>query len=136
MKLNEYDKGYIAGILDGEGSICLSRERPNEHRHPSITVTSTTYEILDFLYNKVGGHISRKKTYKEHHKQCWQWQIKTTLSLELLKEIKDYLLVPEKKARAELIVSEYKKVTSRNGRYSDEKLQAKLDFEKRFLEIK
>ena len=46
MILTELDKGYIAGIIDGEGSICLTKHHPNEFRSPEISVTSTTYEIL------------------------------------------------------------------------------------------
>ena len=46
MELTELQKGYIAGIIDGEGSICLTRNNANEHRSPNITVASTIYEIL------------------------------------------------------------------------------------------
>lgn len=135
MQLTELQKGYIAGIIDGQGSICLTQQHKNEHRTPVITVASTTYEILEYLKENIGGSISKKKTYQEHHKQSWQWSIKTNLVIELLKEIKDYLLVPEKKYRADLIVNEYKKVTPRNGRYSEEKLKAKLEFERKFFDF-
>jgi len=42
--------------------------------------------------------------------------------------------VPEKKKRALLLTSEYKKVTPRNGKYSKEKLAEKLAFETKFFE--
>lgn len=135
MILTEKDKGYIAGIIDGEGSICLTKHHSNEFRSPEISVTSTTYEILQYLKNTIGGNISTKTKYNENYKDSWLWKIRTNLALELLNEIKDYLLVPEKKARAELLINEYKSVTPRNGRYSEEKLKQKLDFEKRFMEI-
>lgn len=135
MILNQVDKGYIAGIIDGEGSICLSKDSAsNQFRYPNIQVSSTTYEMLEYLKNKIGGSISKKKESKEKYKEAWKWQIKTNLTIELLNEIKEYLLVPEKKYRANLICDEYKKVTPRNGKYTEEKLQAKLDFEKRFFE--
>ena len=135
MNLTENQKGYIAGIIDGEGSICLTKQRSNEFRSPTVSVPSTTYEMLEYLKDNVGGCISTKKTYAEHHKPCWVWAIKTNLAIELLTEVKEYLLVPEKKYRADLIVNEYKSVTPRNGRYNEEKLKAKLDFEKRFFEF-
>lgn len=134
MELTELQKGYIAGIIDGEGSICLTQNHPNEHRSPSITVTSTTKEMLFFLQELCGGHISIVKKAEGHHKQAWHWSLKGNASIELMTEIYSYLLVPEKYYRAKLIVQEYKKVTPRNGRYSEEALKKKLDFENRFFE--
>lgn len=134
MELTDFDKGYIAGIIDGEGSICLSKSHANDKfRYPDITVSSTTYEILEYLKNKVGGVICLKKKYADHHKNAWIWHIKTNLTLELLNEIQDYLLVPEKKYRANLLTSTYKEVTPRNGKYTEEKLKAKIKFEEDFF---
>lgn len=134
MELTDFQKGYIAAMIDGEGSICLTQNRPNEHRSPNITVASTTKEILFYLQEKAGGSISSKKKYAEHHKDSWQWQLKGDKAIDLLTSIYPYLLVPEKYYRAKLISQEYKSVTPRNGRYSDEALQKKLDFENRFFE--
>ena len=135
MNLTDIEKGYIAGIIDGEGSICLTKQKANEFRSPTITVASTTYELVTYLQRLIGGSISNKKIYKENHKPSFQWNIKTNKTIELLTEIKDFLLVPEKQYRANLIVNEYKKVTSRNGKYTEEKLQLKKDFEKRFFDF-
>lgn len=133
--LTENAKGYLAGIIDGEGSICLTKQHANQHRSPEITVTSTTYEMLEYMKELCGGSISHKKIYAEHHKEAWKWGIKGDKAIEFLTQIKDYLLVPEKKYRADLIVNEYKAVTPRNGRYNEETLAKKLDFEKRFFEF-
>lgn len=133
MVLTEFDKGYIAGIIDGEGSICLTRVNINEHRSPEILVSSTTYEILEYLKNKCGGTISIKIKNHEIYKDSWMWKLRTNKALELLEQIQDYLLVPEKQYRAKLLTSKYKKVTPRNGRYNEEKLKAKLAFEEEFF---
>lgn len=137
MNLTIVDKAYIAGIIDGEGSICLSKDNAsNQFRYPNIQVSSTTYEILQYLKDKIGGSISKRTETNEKYKQSWKWQIKTNLTIELLEQIVEYLLVPEKIYRAKLIINEYKQVTPRNGKYSEEKIKAKLDFEKRFFESK
>lgn len=135
MELSEFDKGYIAGIIDGEGSICLTKHHQNEFRSPEIEVTSTTYEILQFLKDKVGGTISKKTQNHEIWKDSWVWKVRVNAALELLEQIQDYLLIPQKRNRAKLLTSEYKKVTPRNGRYNEEKLAQKQDFEERFFEI-
>ena len=46
------------------------------------------------------------------------------------------LIIPSKKKRAELILTKYKLVTSRNGGYSEEMLKAKIDFYNEFISIK
>ena len=37
---------YIAGIVDGEGSIMLLRFHKNQHPSPCVTIASTSYELL------------------------------------------------------------------------------------------
>ena len=136
MQLSEFDKGYIAGIIDGQGSICLIQHHKNEFRSPEIQVSSTTYEILTYLKEKIGGNISVKTKNHPKYKDAWLWKIRTNLALQLLDQIQDYLLVPEKKYRANLLTSTYKQVTPRNGRYSEEKLKQKLAFEEQFFTFK
>lgn len=133
MELNDFQIGYIAALIDGEGSICLIAQHANEHKAPVISVASTTKEIMEFMQTLLGGTIVQKKKYQEHHKDCWQWSLKRDKAIELLSIIYPYLLVPEKYYRGKLIVNEYKKVTPRNGKYTEEMLKRKLDFEERFL---
>ena len=42
----KWEASYIAGIIDGEGSITLTRMHNNEHRRPCITIASTDKELL------------------------------------------------------------------------------------------
>jgi len=65
--MKEQDLYYTAGLIDGEGSICLSIQRKNQNRSPVISVSSTTYEIPLYLKETHGGSISKHKVYKEHH---------------------------------------------------------------------
>ena len=46
-----------------------------------------------------------------------------------------YLNEPKKKARAQLIIKDYIRLTPRNGRYSEEIKQQKLKFEEEFFKI-
>ncbi|WP_245805876.1 hypothetical protein [Bacillus alkalicellulosilyticus] len=54
--MEETDYAYLAGIIDVEGTITLTRQHSNEHRRPVITIASTDYEILLFIQNSIGGH--------------------------------------------------------------------------------
>ena len=125
---------YIAGIIDGEGTITLTRIRKSDmFRSPVVSVSSTTPEILDLLKAKYGGYISTQKVYKAHHKQSYSWKLVNDKAFIILDDIKDYIVVPEKKYRCDLLLESYKQVTPRNGRYTSELLRLKQEFEEKFF---
>lgn len=131
--MKEYIKAYIAGIIDGEGSILLSKDKKMKFRAPMVTVSSTTIELLEFLKLHYGGVICSHKTYKEHHKPNWSWRLVYDRALELLSDVEPYLIVSEKRFRANHILSKYKFVTPRNGKYTPEMFLAKKQFEYTFF---
>ena len=57
-------------------------------------------------------------------------------AIKLIEDIYPYLIIPTKKKRAQLILTRYKDVTPRNGRYSEEMLKDKMDFYNEFISIK
>lgn len=59
-----WEAAYIAGIIDGEGSISLTRMHENEHRRPCISIASTDIELLGYIQSLSGGVINNKKNYK------------------------------------------------------------------------
>jgi hypothetical protein len=71
----------------------------------------------------------------ERHKKSYVYTIRQNHAIWLLENIYEYLLIFQKKKRAELIITEYKKVTKRNGRYTKEEMQAKLEFYKTFMAV-
>lgn len=134
--MTDLEKGYVAGLIDGEGTISLIKMHSSDKfRAPCIEMTSTTYAMLEKMKELFGGSISQQKVYKETYKQSWHWQIRYDKAINLLKEVKDYLLEPKKKARADLIVSTYKSVTPRNGKYNEETLAKKMKFEEDFFKL-
>ncbi len=135
--MNKEHAAYIAGIIDGEGSISLIRLHSNQYPSPFISISSSDLELLEWIKNITGlGSIIRKKNYKPtKHKESYTLNIKYNEAILLLNEIVDYLVLTRKKQRALLILSEYKSVTPRNGRYSKEILAKKELFYQRFMSI-
>ena len=126
---------YIAGIMDGEGTITLTRiHKTDQYRTPVVSVSSTSYEILDFIHKHYGGIIINHKTYQKHHKQSWIWKVTYDKAIRLVSDVYPYLLDNTKRYRAYLLISRYKHVTLRNGRYSESQKQAKLQFEHEFFQ--
>ncbi|KEJ04219.1 hypothetical protein N494_01245 [Clostridium botulinum A2B7 92] len=131
-------KAYIAGIIDGEGSIMLLRFHNNQFPSPCIIISSTTIKLLEWIKSvtKVGT-IKRKKNYNtEKHTDSFTYTIKYNDAINLLIQIELYLVIKNKKTRARLIIEKYKSVTPRNGKYSDEMVKAKGDFYKEFINVK
>lgn len=127
----------MAGLLDGEGTIGISRGNKSKYRSPYISVTSTTKEIVDWLHDTFGGIVSAHKVYQEHHKQSWIWQLRNKDQVfRVMEMVKPYMLEPNKKARITLVLNEYNSVTPRNGKYTDDMTTRKVAFEERFLALK
>ena len=97
--MTESEKAYIAGIIDGEGSIMLQKFHANEYPSPCVSIASTTKELLKWIKTTVGhGVIISKKNYNlDKHKDCYSYIIKYDLAIYLLKEISPYLVINSKK---------------------------------------
>ena len=136
--MTELEKSYIAGIIDGEGSIMLQKFHKNQFPSPYVSIASTTIELLEWIKEKVGyGIIKNKKNYNpENHRNCYSYILKYDDAIKFLEDIYPYLIIKSKKMRAFLIINEYKNVTPRNGRYSSHMLKIKEEFYKEFISIK
>ncbi|WP_223701379.1 LAGLIDADG family homing endonuclease [Sutcliffiella deserti] len=131
------EAAYIAGIIDGEGSITLSRMHISEFRRPCITISSTDYELLEYIRSLAGGTIINKKNYNpEKHKDSFTLNVKIKSEVFLLLEhIYPFLRVNVKRERAKFILENYNKVTKRNGKYNACDLKLKLSFEDHFFKL-
>lgn len=136
--MKETEKAYIAGIIDGEGSIMLQRFHSNQYPSPCVSFASTSMELLEWVKDIVGaGVIVSKKNYNpELHKDCYSYVLKYNAAISLLEEITPYLIIEVKVKRAKLILEKYKDLTPRNGRYTDELLEKKMRFYDEFISIK
>lgn len=105
-------------------------------RKPLIAVDNTDVEILNELSRHYGGRVVAKKEAAAHHRQAWTWRVYGADNvLTMLREIVPHMRCAAKLDRAWLLIDEYKRLTPRNGWYTDEAHQAKLDFERRFMAI-
>jgi hypothetical protein len=82
VKLTDREIGYIAGIIDGEGCIHISRpiSRVKDCKSPIyqtyISVTNTEMAMLEWLHLRIGGNIRSIPTDKKSNvvrKPIWRW---------------------------------------------------------------
>ncbi|MET8310761.1 hypothetical protein [Micromonospora sp. NPDC005173] len=131
------ERAWVAGIVDGEGCVTLIGSiNQSAFRKPLISVDNTDVEILNELGRLYGGRVVAKKKAADHHRQAWTWRVYGADNIiALLREIVPYMRCAAKLERAWLLLDEYKRLTPRNGWYTDEARRAKLDFERRFMAV-
>ncbi len=136
ISLNPVDAAYIAGVIDGEGTITLTRKHSNEHRQLAVTISSTERQLLEFVKSAVGvGKITNKRISKSHHSPSFTYAVYNRQALVLLEWITPFLRT-YKRDRAQLILESYLDLTPRNGKYTAELLGRKSAFESAVLGIK
>ena len=136
QKLAQTDAAYIAGIIDGEGTLSLSRKHKSDNRQLVISISNTERQLLDYILNVVGtGKLTNKKTYKDKHTPSFTYSVTNRQALDLLKQITPYLKT-YKVNRARLVLSDYIRLTPRNGKYNEETLRQREDFINKFFSIK
>lgn len=131
--MEEVEKAYLAGIVDGEGTVTLTKHHKNETPTPRLSVANTNLQLLNWIKARVGGVIVSKRKYKSHHANSYVWYVCQDRAINLLNEIKKFLMI--KRKHADLITDEYKKVTHRAGRYTPEMLSRKYQLVAKIREL-
>lgn len=129
------DAAYIAGFIDGEGTITLTYKQKRAERHLAITVSNNERQILDYIRTVVGaGKITRKLPVAENHAMSFTYQLYSRQALDLLKQITPFMK-SYKKERAVLALKKYISVTPRNGQYSLNLQRKRKLFTEQFFQI-
>ena len=87
---------YIAGFVDGEGSICINKGTNN----PLIQIAQANEDVLNVMRDLVGkGRVYKQKCYQpEKHKQVFNWVITGLDAIEFLETISSKLIIKKKEA--------------------------------------
>ena len=129
------DAAYIAGMIDGEGTITLTREHKNESRRLVVSISSTEKCLLEHIHNAIGaGKITNKRTYKPEHSPSYHYKITNRQALSLLEQVTPFMK-GYKAERAKYALQHYLALTPRNGRYSAAQRQQRELFEENLLKI-
>lgn len=135
-KPSAIDAAYIAGLIDGEGTVTLTRRHRNENRQLCVTISSTERQMLEFVRQTLGaGKITNKSITSIRHAPSYTYTIANRQALELLRQIEPWLK-SYKRLRASLILRDYVRLTPRNGKYSPGVRTERKAFEQAVLAIK
>lgn len=134
--LSPVDAAYQAGLIDGEGTIALTRLHARANRQLAVSISCTEEVLVQWALQTIGaGKITRKATKGAQHAPGLTYAIANRQALDPLRQIEPYLR-SYKHRRANLILSEYLAVTPRNGKYTSAMTAARRQFEREFAAIK
>lgn len=136
-QLNLTDRAYLAGLIDGEGTITLAHKSKNQYRQLIITISNGDRALLEWALERVGaGKITMQRPYKNNKR--WKiahvYAISNRQALDVISQVSPYLKTYKQK-RAKFVLENYLRVTPRNGKYSQKLLAQKENFTKSFFEI-
>jgi hypothetical protein len=105
--LTETEKAWLAGFVDGEGSITISKQirknRPSPAYRALIEVANTNKAPLEFIMKEYGGkiyhaHEKRRRKNGKKWSDAFTWYCPISVSERLLTDIFPYLRVKSKQA--------------------------------------
>ena len=133
--LDPTEAAWLAGLLDGDGTVALPRRHKNEHRQLEVSISNTDFALLEYVKSIVGmGRITRKRSIAKNHTPSGAYQISNRQALTLLEQILPYLRTYKSK-RAKLVVDNYVRLTPRNGHYTSQLLDERRRFVHEFLSL-
>lgn len=99
----DLEKAYTAGLVDGEGTILLTKW--GSSYLPLINVTNTDQRAVDWLRQRFGGKIYRSKRALPQHKTALRWTLTGKWAAAFIREILPYLVL--KREQAMLLLEYY-----------------------------
>lgn len=135
-KLSPPEAAYLAGIVDGEGTITLTRRNSYKQRHLILSVSNTELRLLRHLRALTGvGKITKKRVYSARHSLGYTYGTSNRHALDIIAAIHPYLQT-HKRRRAKLVLENYLKLTPRNGKYTPTMLKKREQFIEKFFDIR
>lgn len=127
-KMSKCQLAYIAGILDGEGCIAISKKKCRDGTAKGIqyrlyvSVANTDLKMIKFIKQTTGvGSIYKIKRNCERHKTAWRWNLWSIQASDLLRDVHSYLITKKNQAKIGIkFIDDKRDGVGRNGLYKYE----------------
>jgi hypothetical protein len=105
--IKEADLAYVAGFLDGEGTISILRvkknDRTNIHYRPIVCINNTDREILEWIRSLFQeGKVWKSTLRANGRKQVYRWTVGNTVAYNVVCALFPYIRV--KRIQAEILI--------------------------------
>lgn len=135
-ELTGSDAAYLAGLVDADGTVSLTRKHRNETRSVMVSISNTDRALLEFVRSTVGaGKLTNKRASGHNHRSSFVYSVYNRQALRLLERIAPFLKT-YKARRARAILTHYVNLTPRNGKYDEATRRRRLAFERMVLGIR
>jgi len=95
---------YLAGVLDSDGCISISKMNPGKQRTKNpryvltVNVVNTSMDLMHWLVEKFGGRFKPRPIRGINHKIQYDWWFNNGKAAQLLKLVEPYLIVKKEQA--------------------------------------
>ena len=115
--MKDRDKAYIAGIVDGEGSLMIVMTRGKLSKtdtfYPKCTIATINEDLMQYLDLLIHGNAFKRPAQKSGNFDTYHFSVYGKHCVKLLKDIKEYMII--KRSQAELLVRFYDEFPRWNG---------------------
>lgn len=112
---------YLAGLIDGEGTIGIYRQGRTKTFQLTLVITNTSPALLAWLRPRIGGGVGWATRVKPWHRPAWQLVIRQDRAARIIALCQPLLVI--KGAQADLGLRFIHDVTrSKKRRVSDDEL--------------
>lgn len=96
--LTQVQSAYLAGLIDGEGSIILYRRGSGSAMR--LTITSTFRPVLEWCQSLCGvGNIVDVTSRNAKHKQQRCWLVNSQAAQSVLEQVEPYMIIKREQAQ-------------------------------------
>lgn len=96
--LTEVQAAYLAGLVDGEGSIMLN-PRAGGSITSRVVISNTHRGVLDWVAETTGiGNVQAHRPQDARHRAGWMWVTNGDGALSLLEQIRPYMIIKTEQA--------------------------------------
>lgn len=111
--LTQREIGYIAGIIDGEGSIGICTSFGKRSKNPShyirLNTSNTCKELMEWYKDIIGGTIGHYAPIATPH-SVWKHYLTGENAYRVIKLVQDSLIVKREQAKLAIYFYEHKKL--------------------------
>lgn len=100
--ITEADRAYLAGIIDGEGSIMAHHHKSSGAWMVIVTVANTDLRLIDWLDARWHASVCRQRPGTGGHKDCYAWTVTNRRVVPVLEAALPYLVLKREHAEIAL----------------------------------
>ena len=117
-KLTKTQISYLAGIIDGEGTITTTKSSGSiGGLTPLVSVANTDKKLIDWLKENIGGNVTASQPKNKNWKLKYRWYLYSVLDVSIIiKMIFPYLIIKKKNAHRVLTFCNWRLKLSKESR--------------------